>query len=247
MTGKSGESFGDESGKKVLTFDAWVKQVNDCVPAVDEGVARLIATLKETGQYDNTLVVYSADQGFAMGEHGFRTKLAPYEANYRSPLIVAMPSKLPQGRFVRHPVNGADIVATFCSFAGITPSWTLQGRDLTPLLHNTEADWNPACYYEFTGDHYGSDVTSVIQDSPKEATYHSVPWYSVVVDDHFKYIRYLEPGVTDELYDLDKDPEELVNLAQNAAHAATLTQMREKLQAQWKELKAPFASHVPTP
>ena len=70
-------------------FADWVRQVNECVPAVDESVGELVmAALKETGQLENTLVIYTADQGFAMGEHGLRMKIAPYDANYRSPLIV---------------------------------------------------------------------------------------------------------------------------------------------------------------
>ncbi|MCA1963440.1 MAG: sulfatase-like hydrolase/transferase, partial [Prosthecobacter sp.] len=83
---KSGESFGDESGKKQKTYEASVHQLLECVEALDEGVGRVMAALKESGQLENTLVVFTADQGFAMGEHGFRTKLAPYDANYRGPL-----------------------------------------------------------------------------------------------------------------------------------------------------------------
>jgi arylsulfatase A-like enzyme len=109
--------------KKAQRFDDWVRQVNECVPAIDEGVGQLIAALKETGQYDNTLVIYTADQGFAMGEHGFRTKLAPYDANYRSPFIVSMPSRFPTGQFCDVSVNGPDLVATFLALTGVKVPW----------------------------------------------------------------------------------------------------------------------------
>ena len=103
MAGKGGEAFGES--KKGKRFDDWVRQVNECVPAIDEGVGQLIAALKESGQYDNTLIIYTADQGFSMGEHGFRTKLAPYDANYRSPLIISMPSRFPTGKVCNASVN----------------------------------------------------------------------------------------------------------------------------------------------
>ncbi|MCB1093805.1 MAG: sulfatase-like hydrolase/transferase, partial [Verrucomicrobiae bacterium] len=110
VVGKGGErSAKKQNGQR---FDSWVRQVNECVPAIDEGVGKLVAALKETGQYDNTLIIYTADQGFAMGEHGFRTKLAPYDANYRSPFIVSMPSRFATGQFCDVSVNGPDLVAT---------------------------------------------------------------------------------------------------------------------------------------
>jgi arylsulfatase A-like enzyme len=78
------------------SYDDWVRQSNDCVEALDEGVGRILETLRETGQLDNTLIIFTADQGFGMGEHGFRIKLAPYDATYRSPMLVSMPSSLPR-------------------------------------------------------------------------------------------------------------------------------------------------------
>ena len=75
--------------------------MNECVPAIDEGVGALIAALKETGELEDTVVIYTADQGFAMGEHGLRMKFAPYDASYLSPLIVSMPGAIPAGRGVQ--------------------------------------------------------------------------------------------------------------------------------------------------
>ena len=119
LAGKSGENvIGDEAGDRGKEYTNWVHQVNECVPAVDEGVGRLVAALKESGQLDNTLVVYTADQGFAMGEHGLRMKIAPYDASYRSPLIVAMPGTVAEGQFCRQTPNAPDLVATFFAVAG---------------------------------------------------------------------------------------------------------------------------------
>jgi arylsulfatase A-like enzyme len=242
---KSGEAFGDESGKKVTTFAAWVRQVNECVPAVDEGVGKLIAALRESGQFENTLVIYTADQGFGMGEHGFRTKLAPYDATYRSPLIVSMPATLPQGKVCRHPVNGADLVATFFSFAGIELPWRMDGRDITPLLKQPGAGWPHACLFEGTGEKYGSDVASTIRNTPDEAAHKHVPFYAAIVDGHYKYIRYLAPEQPEEVYDLKADPDELKNLATAPAHHEILVALRAKWLAELQRTHAGFIEHLP--
>src|SRR5439155_27103 len=158
VAGKSGEKVGDEAGGKGTGFAEWVRQVNECVPAVDEGVGELLAALKQTGQLDNTLVVYTADQGFAMGEHGLRMKIAPYDASYRSPLIVSMPGTVAAGKVCRHTPNAPDLVATFFAVSGVKPPADLHGRDLTPLLKDPSAAWPHPVLYEHTGHDFGADV-----------------------------------------------------------------------------------------
>jgi arylsulfatase A-like enzyme len=186
------------------------------------------------------LIVYSADQGFGMGEHGFRTKLAPYDATYRSPLIVSMPGRVAPGQVCAAPVNGADLVATFCAFAGVSVPWKLHGRDLSPLLREPATPWPHPCLYEFTGDRYGSDVARTVREDPAGATYHHVPWYTALVRDGWKYIRYLEPGAGEELYDLRGDPAELVNLAGAPAQSARLAEWRAALGAELRRTEAGF-------
>ncbi len=119
----------------------------DCVEALDDGVSRVLATLKSSGQLENTLVVFSSAQGFATGEHGLRTKLAPYDAYYRSPLIISWPTKIAQGKVCSHPVNATDLVATFSAIADVPISWKIHGSDLTPLLDDPEnAPWQNPCF-----------------------------------------------------------------------------------------------------
>src|SRR5258708_3953542 len=120
------------------------------MPVVDDGVGQLIAALRETGQVENTLVVYSADQGFAMGEHGCRMKVAPYDANYRSPFIVSMPGKVAQGKVCPQVVSSVDLVTTFFAFAGLDQPWKFHGHDITPLLHDPAAAWPHPCLYRNT-------------------------------------------------------------------------------------------------
>jgi arylsulfatase A-like enzyme len=240
LAGKSGESFGDESGKKNATYQNYIHQVNECVEALDEGVGKVMAALKESGQLENTLVIYTADQGFSMGEHGFRTKLAPYDANYRSPLIFSMPGTLPQGKTCAHCVTSPDLVATFHAFAGISPAWPLHGRDLTSLLKNPDLAWPHPAFYEFSGEHYGRDVAKTVNETPEKAVYHDVPWYVVVREDRWKLIHYLQPGVGEELYDLQADPEELSNLAGKAEKKEIMVRLRKSLTEELERTEAGF-------
>jgi arylsulfatase A-like enzyme len=233
----SGEKVGDVGGQ-AIEYAAWARQMNECVPVIDEGVGELVKVLKKTGQLENTLIIYTADQGYAMGEHGMRMKIAPYDASYRSPLIVSMPGTIPEGKVCKRVVNMPDLVATFFRFAGVKPPSDLHGRDISPLLKNPGAEWPHACLYEYTGEHFGDDVAKVLQDEPKKAIYQKVPWYTATVQDGWKYIHYLQPGVPEELYDLNTDPEELKNLVSDAKHAKRLSALREAMTAELKRTNA---------
>ena len=125
-----------KTGIHGITLHDWVRQYHQGVTAIDEGIGRLVQTLEETGQADNTLIVYTSDQGFAWGQHGFQHKLGPYDATIRSPMVVSMPGTLPEGEVCETSVGGADIVPTFFNFAGLDLPWEMHGHDLTPLLHD---------------------------------------------------------------------------------------------------------------
>lgn len=226
------------------SLDGWVRMYHQGVLALDEAVGRLVSALKETGQYDNTLIVFTSDQGFAWGQHGFCTKLAPYDANIRSPLIVSMPARLPQGVVVETPVAGVDLVPTFFSFAGIDLPWEMHGHDLTPLLRNAQAEWPHPAMVAFTARMYGSDTDRIPED-PDDHFLNGIPWYVSLRQDRFKYIRSLVAGEIEELYDISADPEELKNLALQEDHAATLKQFREATIAEMRRTGWKLADHLP--
>lgn len=245
VMGKSGEKFGDESDKKPKTHEAWVRQINECVLSLDEGVGEIMKALKESGQLENTIVVYSADQGFSMGEHGFRSKLAPYDANYASPLIVSRPKALPTGKVCAHPVNAPDLVVTFFKLAGIDLPWAMHGRDITPLFQNPErAEWSHPTLYEYTGHDFGSDVTRELKEKGR-GEYNKVPWYTAIRVGPHKYIRYLIPGEMEEVYDLKADPEELTNLAGKPESAELLARLRKGLIEELRRTDAGFVDIMP--
>ena len=228
-----------KNGKK--TYSEWLQQVNECMLAVDEGVGRVMTALRESGQLENTLVIYSSDQGFANGEHGLRQKVAPYEASYRSPLIVSRPGTLPQGKYCPQAVNAPDLVVTFFSQAGIELPWKMHGRDITSLLMQPEtADWSHGTLYEHTGRTYGSDVTQALMQTEPAPVHSGVPYHVALRHGKYKYIRYLAGEEAEELYDLHADPEELANLAANVRSRAVLEKCRQLLVEELRRADAQF-------
>jgi arylsulfatase A-like enzyme len=236
----------DANGKPVSqgrSLQSWVRQYHQGVFALDEGVKRVMEALEESGQRENTLVILTSDQGLAFGQHGFRgTKIAPYDANIRSPLIFSMPSRIAKGKVCTAPVAGPDIVPTIFNFAGLDKPWEMHGRDLTPLLKNPDARWDEPALMVATGQSFGSDTHNI----PKgEKAFHGgVPWYVMLRDRRYKYVR---PLVTDleELYDLEKDPEELDNLAIKPEHQARLRRMRAAAIAELRKRNAGFVDRMP--
>lgn len=226
------------------TLNDWVRQYNQGVRALDEGVGRLVAALKESGQYDNTLIVFTSDQGFAWGQHGFANKLAPYDATIRSPLVVSMPSRLPGGKVVMHPVSGVDLVPTFFSIAGLDLPWKMHGHDLMPLLKNPDAEWNHSSLTAFTARSYGAE-THRYPVGTEADNIDGVPWYFMLRQGKYKYIRTLVENETEELYDLTNDPEELSNLASQPSLNADLTRLREATLSELRRTDAVIVDHLP--
>ncbi len=225
------------------TITSWVRQYHQAVLAIDEGIERLLETLEQTGQRDNTLIVFTSDQGLAWGQHGFRgTKIAAYDSNIRSPMIVSFPGRIPQGKVCPTPVGGADIVPTFFRFAGIDLPWEMHGHDLTPLLENPDADWPHPVLLPATGRSYGSD-TDVIPRG--EAAFHNVvPWYVMLRQGKYKYVRPLIPDL-EELYNMEEDPEELDNLAVKPEYQEILHQFRSAMMAELRRTGAGFVHNMP--
>ncbi len=236
-----------DTDKPGLDYHAWVQQVNECARGLDEGVGRVLAALRESGQLENTLVVYTADQGYALGEHGLSQKQAPYDAAFASPLIVSRAGSIPTGKVCRHPVNSADLVATFCEVTGLKTPWKQHGRDISPLLKNSETnEWQSPMLMEHMGQLYGSD-TRVIPVGKAATEQNGVPPWVLIRDGQHKYVRTLVEGEVEEIYDLDADPEELVNLAVKPEHAELLATLRAKTIAELRRTGAPFVDVMPKP
>lgn len=227
----------------------WVRQYHQGVLAIDEGVGRLMEALVASGQDENTLVVFTSDQGFAWGQHGFKTKVAPYRATLEAPLIIR-PTKqnaaATAGRVVETPVSGVDLPPTFFAHAGMELPWKMHGHDLSPLLESRDTKWDHPAMVVHTGKLYGAATNDVpARDDP--ALYHGpgIPWYVLHCEGRMKYIRNLVAGETEELYDLDADPNELNNLAQFPENDALLKQMRSAAILELRRTDAGLVDHLP--
>ncbi|MCI0703062.1 MAG: sulfatase-like hydrolase/transferase [Planctomycetia bacterium] len=227
-----------------LTLEGMIRKYAACGQAIDDGVGELLKALEDSGQTKNTLVVFTSDQGFALGEHGFRHKLAPYDATLRSPLIFRQPDTVPEGKVCEVGASGVDFAPTFFAAAGLKLPWDMHGHDLMPLVKNPQADWPHVMLYTNTGQKFGSDTHAIPKEYPKNLQ-SGVPWWLAVRKGNFKYIRTLVEGEVEELYDLKTDPDELTNLAYDPKHKDTVAQMRKALEEELKRTKCGFAEKLP--
>ena len=226
-------------------LNSWIRQYHQGVLALDEAVGKLVQALKDTGQYDNTLIVFTSDQGFAWGQHGMQNKVAPYDATIRSPLIFSMPRSLPSGKVCNMPVVGPDLIPTFFQFAGIKLPWKMHGKDLSHQLAFPTKPAPRSALMVNTAQQYGANTDTIPTD--RNILYHSggIPWWVSLHDGRYKYIRSLVEGEIEELYDLQTDPEELTNLALKKAHSSRLQKMRQQTVAELRSADAGFADSMP--
>ncbi len=228
-------------------YDDWVRLYHRPVCALDEAVGQLIEALEETGQRENTLIVFTSDQGLAVGQHGFFDKHAPYRANLAAPLIFSMPATLPAGAVCDVSVSGVDLVPTFFRFARIPLPWPMHGHDLTPLLKDPATEWPHPAMLVYTIGAWGDDTTAV-PDFPSlrvPARGFRVPWYVALRQGRASYIRTLVADEIEELYDLATDPEELTNLALDPQHRRQLLQLRAAALAELRRIDAKLVDHLP--
>ena len=215
-------------GKELVRwkYQQYMKDYLSCVAGVDRNVGRVLDYLKETGLDKNTIVVYSADQGFYLGEHGWFDKRWMYEESLHTPLIVRWPGVVKPGTENTNLVSTLDFAETFLDAAGLPAPKDMQGRSMVRLLQGDRVpDWRTAHYY-----HY--------YEYPQP--HHVAPHYGVRSDTGYKLIHYY---LTDEweLFDLNKDPAELKSLYDNADYAT----IRESLTAQMKDLQLQYQDTHP--
>jgi len=204
------------SGKELVRwkYQRYVKNYLRCVRGVDESVARVRQTLKELGLEKNTIVVYSSDQGFYIGDHGWYDKRWMYEESFQMPLIISWPGVTKPGSTSDLMVQNIDYAETFLEAAGAPIPSDMQGMSLVPLLRGESPDyWRKALYYHYY------EYPSV----------HMVPRQNGIRTERYKLINFYEFG-EEELYDLENDPDELTNLASNPEYAGKLAELRGRLQ-----------------
>jgi N-acetylglucosamine-6-sulfatase len=195
--------------------DAFVRAYLATLLSVDESVGRIHAALAESGQLDNTVLVFTADNGFVLGEHGRVDKRTMYEESIRIPLLVRFPRLIPAGTVITQMVLNQDLAPTIVELADAEPLEGITGRSVVPLLRGDTTGWRTAFHYEYNFE--------------KQFPY--TPNVRGVRTDRWKFIRYptgdgSPDRFTAELYDLQADPYERRNLVNDPAHAGTLATMQ---------------------
>ena len=186
------------SGKELLewSFQRYMEDYMRCIASVDDNIGRILNYLKENNLDENTLVVYTSDQGFYLGEHGWFDKRFMYEESFRTPLVMKLPNKINKGK-IEKLVQNIDYAPTFLDLAGIAVPDDVHGKSLVPLITGKKTkDWRKSVYYhyyEYPGPH-------------------DVKRHYGIRTDRYKLIHFYNDIDQWELYDLKLDPNEVTNL-----------------------------------
>jgi arylsulfatase A-like enzyme len=202
-------------------YNRYMQDYLASVRSLDDNVARLLDYLDESGLAENTVVVYTSDQGFYMGEHGWFDKRFMYEESFRTPLLMRLPNAYHAHGKVSQLVQNIDYAPTFLELAGVPVPEDIQGQSLLPLLKGEKtAGWRKSLYYHF-------------YEFPGE---HAVRRHCGIRTDRYKLIHFYSDIDTWELFDLKKDPSEMINLIDNPKYKPLI----DDLKAQLKQLQEKY-------
>ena len=217
----AGKLNGDDLSR--YKYQRFIKDYIRCVDAIDDNVGRLLKWLEDNNLADNTVVVYSSDQGFFTGEHGWNDKRWMYEETVSMPLMMRWPGHIKPGTRVNAMVQNIDYAPTFLDIAGAKTPDEVQGRSLLPLFSgNTPSDWRKAIYY-----HYYDDGS------------YNLPRFEGVRDARYKLVNYYFPKQEWELFDLEKDPNEIRSVYGDPAYAEVQKKLNQDLQRLRKQYDLP--------
>lgn len=218
MTGSNPDIFTEKQPTPQQAREA-IAAYYACVSFVDDNVGRILAALDKQGLADNTIVFILGDHGFHLGDHGFWSKYSMLEATRRAPLWVRVPGAPANGKVCREFVEFVDFVPAVGALLGLDLASNLEGTSFAPLLVNPAQPWKSAVF---------------LVQSPDE---------QVVRNRRYSFMELKKGPVPAALYDLEKDPWEIVNLADDPAYAKTRTEMAALLQAGWKAARPPAAKN----
>ena len=229
--------------EKHWKYQRYIKDYLRCVASVDDNVGRVLDYLDDEGIADNTLVIYTSDQGFFLGDHGWYDKRFMYEESLRMPFIIRHPRSIAPESVNNDIITNVDFAATFLDYAGIDQPDRFQGHSFRPLLEgSTPEDWPEIMYYRYW----------------MHLAHHHVYAHYGVRTHRYKLIYYYadalgQPGAIDEskppeweLFDLDEDPNELNNVYHDPAYADIAAELRGELRRLQEEVQdAPYPAEQP--
>lgn len=209
---KAGELTQDEVTR--WKYQRYMHDYLGCIQAVDDSVGALLNYLDESGLADNTIVIYSSDQGFYLGEHGWYDKRWMFEESLKMPFIIRWPGKIEPGARSSALIQNIDYAPTFLDAAGVAIPADVQGRSILPVLENhgkALSDWRDAIYYSYY----------------ENAAVHRVPQHDGVRTERYK--AFFFPRTREwQLFDLETDPEEMRSVHQDAAYQNILAGLQQR-------------------
>lgn len=197
--------------KRRYVYQEYIKRYLRCVKGIDDNVGRVLDYLEDAGLAENTIVIYTSDQGFFLGEHGLFDKRYMYEESLRIPLLVKWPTKISAGTVRDEMVLNLDFAPTILDLAGHPVPEDIQGYSFLPiLLGESPENWRKSFYYRYYRSHFNT------------------PAHFGIRSDRYKLICFDTMGEW-ELYDLKTDPEEMIDLSDNPEYARILSSLKTAL------------------
>lgn len=211
-------------------FQRYIRDYLKTLKSLDDNVGRVLDYLEEHDMLDNTLVVYTSDQGFYMGEHGWFDKRFMYEESFNTPLLMHLPKGLNARGDINEMVQNIDYAPTFLEIAGVEVPEDMHGKSLLPLLRGEHPkDWRDALYY-----HY--------YEYPAE---HMAKRHYGVRTDRYKLIHFYNDIDVWELYDLKEDPTEMHNIYGQPGTEEITEKLRQRLWELQEEYDDPIRHKYP--
>jgi len=212
--------------QKRRAYQIFIKAYLRCVASIDENVGRVLDYLDQSGLAENTIVVYTSDQGVFLGEHGLFDKRFMYEESIRMPLIVRYPREIKPGSVNDDIVLNIDFAETFLDYAGLPVPVEMQGRSLRPLLQGrTPMNWRTSMYYRYWMHRPHFNVAAHYGIRTRE--YKLIFYYGLPLDATGALPEPTPPEW--ELFDLQKDPQEMRNVYHDPAYADIAEQLKNEL------------------
>ena len=194
-------------------YNRYIKDYLRCIKSVDDGVGEVLKYLDEAGLAENTIVIYTSDQGFYLGEHGWFDKRFMYEESFRTPLLIRYPKEIKPGTKIDKLVQNLDFAPTFLDYAGIDIPADMQGESFRNLVSGETGEWRDAVYYTY-------------YEYPAE---HMVKRHYGVATERYKLIHFYYDIDEWEMYDLQTDPQEMKNIYNDPAYSDAQKMLHEKL------------------
>ena len=205
------------SGKALLEwkFQRYMEDYLGVILSVDENIGRILEYLDQEGLTKNTIVIYTSDQGFYLGEHGWFDKRFMYEESLSMPLLMRYPKEIKAGQISDDIVLNLDFAPTFLDYAGISASNGMQGQSLRLITEGIQPlDWRKSMYYHYYEYPHG---------------WHFVKRHYGIRTDRYKLIHFYNDIDSWELYDLENDPNEMKNLIYDMNYSQIMAKLKNEL------------------